>query len=39
MEYVFNHYYILKHDEKRTILCSHDPQVQHRTAISSVGLA
>lgn len=24
MEYVFNHYYILKHDEKRTILCSHD---------------
>ena len=24
MKYVFNHYYILKHDEKRTILCSHN---------------
>lgn len=24
MKYIFNHYYILKHDIKRTILCSHD---------------
>lgn len=24
MKYIFNHYYILKHDEYRTVLCSHD---------------
>lgn len=24
MRYIFNHYYILKHDECRTVLCSHD---------------
>lgn len=24
MKYVFNHFYILRHDEKRVVLCSHD---------------
>jgi len=24
MKYIFNHFYILKHDECRTVLCSHD---------------